>query len=78
MSKEIESVINNAPKEKSPGPDGFPGEVYQTFKEKFTPILLKLLKKKKLKRRKHSSFYQTSITLIPKLDRDTTRKENYR
>ena len=69
-------MIKNLPTNKSPGRDGFTAEFYQTFREELTPILLKLFQKIAGEGTLPNTLYEATITLIPKPDKDTTKKEN--
>ena len=74
-STEIEAVIKNLPKNKSPGLEGFTGEFYQTFREEIMPIFLKLFQKFAQERTLPNTFYEATITLMPKRDKDKTKKK---
>jgi hypothetical protein len=77
-SNKIEAAIKSLPKKKSPGPDGFSAEFCQTFKEELILSLLKLFHEIEKEGTLPNSFYEASITLIPKPVKDTSKMESYR
>jgi hypothetical protein len=62
---------------KSPGPDRFSVEFFQTFKEELIPTLLKIFQEIDKEETLTNSFYEASITFILKPDKATSKK-NYR
>ena len=73
-SAEIETMIKNLPTNKSPGPDSFTGEFCQIFTGELTPILPKLFQNIAVGVTLPNSFYESIITLIPKPNKDFTKK----
>ena len=73
--KVIEQIINNLPKEKAPGPDGFTGKFYQILKKLIKPIFYNLFQTTEAEGKLSNTFYEAIVTLITK---PKTLKENHR
>ena len=74
---EIETMLKISQKNKNPGPGGCTGEFCQTFREELMPVL-KVFQKIAEEGTLLNSFYEATITLILKPDKDLMKKEGYR
>ena len=74
-STEIETVVKNLPTNKSPGPDGFTGEFYQTITEELTPILLKVFQTIAEGGTLLNSFYEATVSLIQNQTKVSQKKK---
>ena len=76
QSQELKlKLIKKLPTNKSPEPDAFTGKFYQTFSKELMLIFLKLFQKITEEGTLPNSFYEATITLIPKPDKDITHKK---
>ena len=74
--KEIEGIIKVLPTKTSFQTDGFSAVFFQIFKEEIMPILLKLFHKIETEETPSNSFYEATVTMVPKLQKDSIKKEN--
>ena len=75
---EIQEVIKKFLTHKSSWPNAFTGEFYRAFKEELTPIIHRLFEKIQEYGRLPNLFYEATIILLPKADKDITKKQNFR
>ena len=73
---EIEAVIKKSPKKQKPRTRRLHRRILSKFREQLMPILLKHFQKISEEGTLPNSFYEATITLIPKPDKDNTKKEN--
>ena len=74
-TNESENAIKKLPTNKSPGPNDFTGEFYQTLREELTPLLLKLFRKIAERKMLSNSFQEARVTPTPKPDKDIIKKK---
>ena len=78
MTNGTETVIKSLLSKKSAESDDFSAEFYKNFKEELIPIFFKLFNKRETERTLPNSSHEATVTLIPKPQKYTTKKQNYR